>query len=254
MKYVSTSELKAKLSENLAKVREGETVYVTSHRRPVAEIHPVGSAEDPRMIPPDRPVSDLSNLKGLRRSVSGGEALLRGHDEARVRLPVETLFLEQVGGALDEFLAGGDGDVPHQTTSTVAGAIWHPLSAIGNAQMTRWCLESRRRFAALADDPADPHDGYLYTLEILTLPLYPGMTDEQIVHYGELLQTAGGKERMRRHFDEAGWPVPEAERDAFIRMKLAENHYYPPYFRRMEEVNQVGVEAPSRRGRVRILQ
>jgi len=35
--------------------------------------------------------------------------------------------------------------------------------------------------------------------------------------YGELLTTAGGKERMRRHFDETGWPVPEAERDGFIK-------------------------------------
>jgi HAD superfamily hydrolase (TIGR01509 family) len=27
-----------------------------------------------------------------------------------------------------------------------------------------------------------------------------------VERYGELLQTAGGKERMRRHFDETGWP------------------------------------------------
>lgn len=33
--------------------------------------------------------------------------------------------------------------------------------------------------------------------------------------YGELLLTAGGKERMRRHFDETGWPE-HAERDALI--------------------------------------
>lgn len=35
--------------------------------------------------------------------------------------------------------------------------------------------------------------------------------------YGELLATAGGKERMRRHFDETSWPVAEAERDDFIK-------------------------------------
>ena len=34
--------------------------------------------------------------------------------------------------------------------------------------------------------------------------------------YGELLATAGGKERMRRHFEETGWPVAEAERADFI--------------------------------------
>ncbi len=39
--------------------------------------------------------------------------------------------------------------------------------------------------------------------------------------YGELLTTAGGKERLRRHFDETAWPAPVADpgpdRDAFIR-------------------------------------
>lgn len=34
--------------------------------------------------------------------------------------------------------------------------------------------------------------------------------------YGELLTTAGGKERIRRHFDETGWPVPRADRNALI--------------------------------------
>lgn len=32
--------------------------------------------------------------------------------------------------------------------------------------------------------------------------------------YGELLSTGGGKERMRRHFDETGWP--DGDRDALI--------------------------------------
>jgi HAD superfamily hydrolase (TIGR01509 family) len=35
--------------------------------------------------------------------------------------------------------------------------------------------------------------------------------------YGRLLKIAGGKERMRGYFDEAGWPVPENERDALIK-------------------------------------
>jgi HAD superfamily hydrolase (TIGR01509 family) len=38
-----------------------------------------------------------------------------------------------------------------------------------------------------------------------------------VERYGELLHTAGGKERMRRHFDETEWPVDEAEQDAFIK-------------------------------------
>src|SRR5690606_19297230 len=37
-----------------------------------------------------------------------------------------------------------------------------------------------------------------------------------VERYGQLLATAGGKERMRRHFDETGWPVAPAVRDAAI--------------------------------------
>lgn len=37
-----------------------------------------------------------------------------------------------------------------------------------------------------------------------------------VERYGELLTTAGGKERTRRHFDETGWPFPPEERDAQI--------------------------------------
>jgi len=41
-------------------------------------------------------------------------------------------------------------------------------------------------------------------------------TEWSQARYGELLAIGGGKERLRRHFDETAWPVPEAERDAFI--------------------------------------
>lgn len=41
-------------------------------------------------------------------------------------------------------------------------------------------------------------------------------TEWSVERYGELLTTAGGKERMRRHFDENGWPVLETERDSAI--------------------------------------
>ncbi|QIE54985.1 HAD-IA family hydrolase [Pikeienuella piscinae] len=34
--------------------------------------------------------------------------------------------------------------------------------------------------------------------------------------YGELLSTAGGKERMRRYFDDVGWPVPDTGRAELI--------------------------------------
>jgi HAD superfamily hydrolase (TIGR01509 family) len=41
-------------------------------------------------------------------------------------------------------------------------------------------------------------------------------TEWSIGRYGDLLKTAGGKERMRRHFDETGWPVVESERAGLI--------------------------------------
>jgi HAD superfamily hydrolase (TIGR01509 family) len=37
-----------------------------------------------------------------------------------------------------------------------------------------------------------------------------------VERYGELLTTAGGKERMRRDFDETGWPVPPGDRDQLV--------------------------------------
>lgn len=45
-------------------------------------------------------------------------------------------------------------------------------------------------------------------------------TEWSVERYGELLTTAGGKERTRRHFDETGWPLPESERDA----QIAQSH------------------------------
>jgi HAD superfamily hydrolase (TIGR01509 family) len=41
-------------------------------------------------------------------------------------------------------------------------------------------------------------------------------TEWNAARYGELLTTAGGKERMRRHFDETGWPAHMTDRDALI--------------------------------------
>jgi HAD superfamily hydrolase (TIGR01509 family) len=37
-----------------------------------------------------------------------------------------------------------------------------------------------------------------------------------VERYGELLSTAGGKERMRRHFDETGWPQAHPDHDGLI--------------------------------------
>ena len=45
-----------------------------------------------------------------------------------------------------------------------------------------------------------------------------GLDDEwDVAYYGELLQVAGGKERMRQHFDTHGWPeAAGSDHDAFI--------------------------------------
>jgi HAD superfamily hydrolase (TIGR01509 family) len=41
-------------------------------------------------------------------------------------------------------------------------------------------------------------------------------TEWSAARYGGLLSTAGGKERMRRHFDETAWPMGHQDRDALI--------------------------------------
>ena len=39
-------------------------------------------------------------------------------------------------------------------------------------------------------------------------------TDWSVERYADLLTTAGGKERMLRHFEETGWPASVSDRDA----------------------------------------
>jgi len=65
MKYVSTADLKSKLSHYLGRVKEGEAIYVTSHGKPVAELVPVVERETLTIIPPTRPLSDLSKIEGV---------------------------------------------------------------------------------------------------------------------------------------------------------------------------------------------
>lgn len=45
-----------------------------------------------------------------------------------------------------------------------------------------------------------------------------GLADSwSVERYHDLLLTAGGKERMKRHFDETAWPVPNEDREDFIK-------------------------------------
>lgn len=77
MKHVSTAELKAKLSSYLAQVREGGSVYVTSHGRPVAELSPLREGLDLGIRKPERPVSDLKRIRPANRPPSPAEDWLR---------------------------------------------------------------------------------------------------------------------------------------------------------------------------------
>lgn len=76
MKEVSTAEFKSKLSQYLAEVREGEALYVTSHGHPVAEVKGVTSACGLGIQDPTRPVSDLQNLRILKREAIPAEDIL----------------------------------------------------------------------------------------------------------------------------------------------------------------------------------
>ncbi len=50
MTGIGVAELKAKLSENLAKVRRGETITVLDRKRPVARIVPYESEHEPLSV------------------------------------------------------------------------------------------------------------------------------------------------------------------------------------------------------------
>jgi antitoxin (DNA-binding transcriptional repressor) of toxin-antitoxin stability system len=76
MKYVSTAELKAKLSKFLGKVREGHAIYVTHQQQPVAELRPFRKPEQIDIVPADRPVSALDEIKSLPRRKIDAETIL----------------------------------------------------------------------------------------------------------------------------------------------------------------------------------
>ena len=66
MQRTSVAGLKARLSHFLRLAQQGETIEVQSHRRPVARIVAAGEAAAALLIPPERPVSELRGLRGVR--------------------------------------------------------------------------------------------------------------------------------------------------------------------------------------------
>lgn len=71
MKKISTAELKAHLGEYLGMVKEGETFYITSHRKPVAQLSPSQVDESLQIHPPDLAMGRLKGVQGIKL-LSGG--------------------------------------------------------------------------------------------------------------------------------------------------------------------------------------
>lgn len=63
MEAVSVANLKQHLSHYLARVRDGEEVVVTAHRRPVARV--IAEGDETAVRPPARPVRDLAKVQGV---------------------------------------------------------------------------------------------------------------------------------------------------------------------------------------------
>lgn len=65
----SVVDLKTHMGRYLSRVKQGETIIVTSHRHPVARLMGVTDAQDDlALIPPERSLTDLEALSPLRLS------------------------------------------------------------------------------------------------------------------------------------------------------------------------------------------
>jgi prevent-host-death family protein len=70
MKSVSVAELKSKLSQYLAAVKNGKEIVITSHRHSIARIVPMEKrGTDLRIIPARKPVSTLRHLTGVKLKI-----------------------------------------------------------------------------------------------------------------------------------------------------------------------------------------
>jgi prevent-host-death family protein len=84
MKQTNVSGLKARLSEYLAAVRDGETVIVHDRRTPIARLVPFDAgADDLGVSEPVQPVSALAKVKAprLRRRVDVVRLLRESRDQ-----------------------------------------------------------------------------------------------------------------------------------------------------------------------------
>ena len=70
MRSVSVAQLKSKLSQYLAAVKNGKEIIVTSHRHSIARIVPIDKALGAlHIIPAKKPASSLKKIKGLNLNV-----------------------------------------------------------------------------------------------------------------------------------------------------------------------------------------
>ncbi len=70
MKSVSVAQLKSKLSQYLAAVKNGKEIIVTSHRHSIARIVPMeNAAPELKITPARKPISSVKNLKGVKLKV-----------------------------------------------------------------------------------------------------------------------------------------------------------------------------------------
>ena len=83
MIVVNTVELKTHLGMYLRKVRQGETIRVTSHGHPIANIVQHGSAGNNELIEPTRSMDELRGIQGIkpRHAIDGLQVLLRDRSQ-----------------------------------------------------------------------------------------------------------------------------------------------------------------------------
>ena len=63
---VSTVEFKARMGRYLDMVREGKTLYITSHRKTIARVESGEFGNQLEMESPTRPVDALTEVQGIR--------------------------------------------------------------------------------------------------------------------------------------------------------------------------------------------
>jgi antitoxin (DNA-binding transcriptional repressor) of toxin-antitoxin stability system len=63
---ISTVEFKARMGRYLDMVREGKTLYITSHRKTIARVESGEFGDELDIQPPTRPVNALAKVRGIR--------------------------------------------------------------------------------------------------------------------------------------------------------------------------------------------